>query len=68
MFFANARPINITIDIQRHFRPTLLTVPTYEDIEGHLMAKFSVKKSLIGAEVQFVTNNKCQVRPLKRIL
>ena len=54
MFRANALPINIFTDIQRRLKPTLLTAATYEHIERHLIASYSVKKSVIGAAMQFI--------------
>lgn len=54
MHLANALPVNILTDIQRRFKPKLLTEATFEDIENHLVSAFSVKKSVIGAAVSFV--------------
>ena len=54
-FLVNALPTNIITDIQGRLKPALLAEAMYEDIERQLIASYSVKKSVIGAAVQFVT-------------
>lgn len=55
MLLANSLPISIVTDIQRRLKPVLLTKATYKQIEQQLVQSYSVKKSVIGAAVSFVT-------------
>ena len=55
MLLANSLPINVLTDLQRRLKPVTLTVATFDQIESQLKASFCIKKSLIGASVQFLT-------------
>lgn len=55
MFLANALPTEIVTDIQQRLKPIVLTDATYDQIKQQLTSAYSVKKSLIGASVQFLT-------------
>ena len=47
-------PINVVTDLQRRIKPTKLSEATYDVLENKLVAQYEVKKSLIGASVQFL--------------
>ena len=55
MLLVSALPINVSTDIQRRLKPTLLTCATYDQIEKQLLESFSTKKSAVGAAVAFIT-------------
>ena len=52
---ANALPIPVMTDIQRRLQPTQLTAASYEDIEKTLISSYGIKKSIIGACVNFMS-------------
>lgn len=47
-------PVNVITDVQRRLKPVKLSAATYEDIKEKLTAQYEVKKSVIGATVQFL--------------
>lgn len=47
-------PVNVITDVQRRLKPLKLSAATYEDIKVKLTAQYEVKKSVIGATVQFL--------------
>ena len=47
-------PVNVITDVQRRLKPKKLSEATYEDIREKLTAQYEVKKSVIGATVQFL--------------
>lgn len=51
----NHLPVRIITDIQRRLKPKKLSDATYDDIESNLTAAYGLKKSLIGASVNFLT-------------
>ena len=55
MYLANVLPVSILTDVQRRLKPTALTEVTYEKLEAQLKISFGIKKSLIGASVNFLT-------------
>lgn len=55
MLLINCLPVKVVTDIQRRIKPKLLSSATYDDIQSNLLAGYKVKKSLIGASVNFLT-------------
>ena len=55
MLLACALPVDIITSITRKLKPTELPDATYEDLEKHLKALYSTKKSIVGAAVTFVS-------------
>ena len=55
MLLAYALPVEVLTSIQRKLKPTLLTEAKFENIEIHLKSLYSTKKSIVGADVAFVT-------------
>lgn len=49
-----ALPLNVITDLQRRISPVLLSEATYTILEEKLLTQYEVKKSVIGATVQFV--------------
>ena len=47
-------PVNVLTDIQRRLKPTRLTQATYNNIRDNLISSYTIKKSVIGAAVNFV--------------
>ena len=47
-------PVNVITDLQRKIKPTLLSAAKYDDLINTLTGQFSVKKSIVGASVQFL--------------
>jgi len=54
-YLANALPIEVLTDVQRRLQPTQLIDVTYPQLERQLIASYSVKKSIVGAAVAFVS-------------
>lgn len=55
MLLINCLPVKVVTDVQRRIKPLLLSDATYDDIESNLLAGYQVKKSIIGAAVNFLT-------------
>ena len=51
----NVLPTSVVTDVQRKLLPTRLSNATFEQIYNQLISSYSVKKSVIGAAVSFVT-------------
>lgn len=49
-----ALPVNIITDLQRRIKPGLLSDATYKELEEKLTSQYEVKKSIVGAAVQFM--------------
>ena len=49
-----ALPINIITDIQRRIKPNKLSSTGYTEITEKLTQQYEVKKSIIGASIQFI--------------
>ena len=49
-----ALPISVVTDLQRRIKPTLLSAATYEVLEAKLIGQYEVRKSIIGASVNFL--------------
>lgn len=58
--FIKCLPVNVITDLQRRMKPTKLSDVTYEEVLTKITAQFQIKKSLVGAAVQFL-NRKQQV-------
>ena len=55
MILANSLPVFVLSEIQRRLKPITLTQANYEDLEKRLISSYGVKKSAIGATVNFLT-------------
>lgn len=49
-----ALPVNVITDLQRRIKPVTLSAATYEDLISKLTSQYEVKKSVVGASVQFL--------------
>ncbi|XP_068237075.1 uncharacterized protein [Palaemon carinicauda] len=47
-------PVNVVTDVQRRLKPVKLSDATYENIKEKLISQHEIKKSVIGATVQFL--------------
>jgi len=47
-------PVNVVTDLQRRIKPVLLSDATYDELEEKLTTQYEVKKSIVGASVQFL--------------
>ena len=48
-----ALPVNMVTDLQRRIAPTKLSEATYDLLKANLVQAYSVKKSLVGASINF---------------
>ena len=49
-----ALPVPVITDLQRRLKPTKLSTATFEQLKEKLTAQYEVKKSIVGASVQFL--------------
>ena len=49
-----ALPVTVITDLQRRIKPVKLSAATYSDLESKLTSQYEIKKSVVGAAVQFL--------------
>ena len=49
-----ALPVNVITDLQRRIKPVKLSAATYSELESKLTLQYEIKKSVVGAAVQFL--------------
>lgn len=52
--FIKCLPVSVITDLQRRMKPTKLSEATYDAVLQKITSQFQVKKSLVGASVQFL--------------
>ena len=57
---ANSLPTSVVTDLQRRIKPKLLTYISFEELERQLTSSYSIKKSVTGAAINFVTRKQKQ--------
>ena len=57
---ANSLPTSVVTDIQRRIKPKFLTETSFEELERQLTSSYSIKKSVTGAAINFVTQKQKQ--------
>ena len=60
IILANSLPTCDVTDIQRRIKPKLLTKTSFEELERQLTSSYSIKKSVTGAAINFVTRKQKQ--------
>ena len=55
MLLSNALPVKVLTDVQRRLQPKTLITASYQELEDNLLAAYSVKKSVVGATVSFLS-------------